>query len=298
MVHNKPQGDPLSPYLFLFAAEGLSSLLVKVEAGDGRISGVPIAAGGTRLSHLFFADNSLLFCRANFSEWCNLSHILEAYERASGQQLNAAKTTIFFSKSTRSNFKRFICTTVGVSATTRIERYLGLPALVGKSKTKAFAGICDRVKKELDGWKEKFLSQAGKEILIKAVTQAIPTYSMNVFQLPKALCKTLNSLMSRFWWGYKPNLTKVPWMSWKCLGTSKHCGGMGFRDLEVFNRAFLAKQGWRLMSCPESLLARILREKYYPGGVFLEARMGSCPSFAWRSITGAKRRWKIGWVGE
>jgi hypothetical protein len=77
---------------------------------------------------------TLLFCRANFAEWCNFSHILEAYERASGQQLNAAKTTIFFSKNTQLAFKRFICSTIGVSASTGIERYLGLPALVGRSK--------------------------------------------------------------------------------------------------------------------------------------------------------------------
>jgi len=62
-----------------------------------------------------------------------------------------------------------------VSGTTGLERYLGLPALVGRSKSRTFSGISDRVKKKLDGWKEKFLSQVGKEVLIKAVVQAIPT---------------------------------------------------------------------------------------------------------------------------
>jgi hypothetical protein len=63
---------------------------------------------------------------------------------------------------------------------------------------KTFEGIQNRVWKKLDGWKEKFLSQAGKEILIKAVVQAIPTYSMSVFQLLKKLSSNLNSMMSRF----------------------------------------------------------------------------------------------------
>jgi hypothetical protein len=68
------------------------------------------------------------------------------------------------------------------------------------------------------------------------------------------------------------------------LGTSKLFGGMGFRDLEVFNLSLLAKQGWRLLQHPDSLVAKILREKYYKGSSFLGAQMGRSPSFAWRSL--------------
>jgi hypothetical protein len=60
------QGDPLSPYLFLLVAEGLSSLLVRAEQ-EGKLTGVPISAGGVRLTHLLFVDDNLLFCRANFN---------------------------------------------------------------------------------------------------------------------------------------------------------------------------------------------------------------------------------------
>ncbi|XP_062155083.1 uncharacterized protein LOC133863104 [Alnus glutinosa] len=106
--------------------------------------------------------------------------------------LNAAKTSIFFSKNTQAEFKDFLRSSAGISITSSYEKYLGLPALVGRSKYKTFARIEGRVRKKMDGWKEKFLSQAGK---------AIPTYSMSVFQLPKKLCNSLNSLVSRFWWG-------------------------------------------------------------------------------------------------
>jgi hypothetical protein len=180
------QGDPLSPYLFLLCPECLSSMLVNAER-DGKISGIPIAANGFRLSHLFFADDSLLFCRANFLEWDHLLIILQRYKLASGQQLNTAKTFIFFRKNTCMAFRELIGSAVRETAIQGYEKYLGLPSMVGKAKFATFAGI-------LGGWKEKLLSQASREILIKAVIQSIPTYSMSVFILPKALCKKLNSL--------------------------------------------------------------------------------------------------------
>jgi ribonuclease HI len=249
---------------------------------------------------LFFADDSLLFCRANFTEWGRLLGILSWYEKASGQKLNAAKTSIFFSKNTGAEFKDFLRSSAGISTTSSYDKYLGLPALVGRSKNKTFAGIEGRVRKKMDGWKEKFLSQAGKEILIKAVVQAIPTYSMSVFQLPKKLCNSLNSLVSRFWWGQNYESKRVQWMSWTRLGVSKFQGGMGFWDLEVFNKALLAKQGWRLMKFPNSLFAQILQDKYYPKGDFLKARVGRRPSYAWRSIVQAREvlergiAWRVG----
>jgi hypothetical protein len=124
-----------------------------------------------------------------------------------------------------------------------------------------------------------FLSQAGKEILLKAVIQAIPTFSMSVFMLPKSLCYEINSLMQRFWWGHKENDTRIHWMSWSRMGVPKAKGGLGFRDLVCFNKALLAKQCWRLLKNPDSLTARIIKAKYYPHGVIMKAKLGTKPSF-------------------
>jgi hypothetical protein len=96
--------------------------------------------------------------------------------------------------------------------------------LIGKSKSAAFQNIKDRVWKRLQDWKLKFLSQAGKEVLLKAVIQAIPMYSMSVFLLPKALCTEINSLMQKFWWGHKKKENGIPWMSWSRMGLLKSRG--------------------------------------------------------------------------
>jgi len=72
------------------------------------------------------------------------------------------------------------------------------------------------------------------------------------------------------------------------MGNAKSAGGLGFRDLITFNKALLAKQCWRLLQQPNTLMARIFKVKYFPHSSFMESSLGSRPSFAWRSIFSAK----------
>ncbi|XP_059454931.1 uncharacterized protein LOC132185134 [Corylus avellana] len=214
------QGDLISPYLFLICAEALSSMVTKGNR-DELLSRVPTSKKGPKISHLFFADDNLLFCRTTLAQRSNLSAILQIYEEASGQKMNNNKTSIFFSRNTPVGEKETILEFAGILATSRYEKYLGLPALVGCSRVKAFKSITERVWKRLQDWKLRFLSQAGKEILLKAVIQAIPSYCMSIFLLPKSLCSELNSLMTRFWWGHKEKDRKIAWLSWSKMGVPK-----------------------------------------------------------------------------
>jgi hypothetical protein len=212
------------------------------------------------------------------------------YESTSGQKLNSTKTSIFvfFSKNTNKEFRAHIRSILGIQDSTSVEKYLGLLSMVGRAKMQTFAYIQGRVRSKLEGWKSKFLSQAGKEILLKAVIQAIPSYCMRVFLLPKTIVTSLHSMMNRFWWGSPHNQSRVSWMSWTRLGKAKNSGGLDFRDLKVFNLAMLAKQGWRILHHPNSLVARIMQAKCYSNATYLEAHLGRRPSNAWRSILHAR----------
>ena len=112
---------------------------------------------------------------------------------------------------------------------------------MGKGKIKDFSRIKDQVGRKIAGWKGKLLSNAGCEIMIKAVAQVTTTYTMNCFKLLDALCHDLNSMVSQFWWGQKDKEQKMAWTSWDNLCRPKAEGGMGFKDLKAFNLALLAK---------------------------------------------------------
>ncbi|KAM1340306.1 hypothetical protein EV1_038668 [Malus domestica] len=80
------------------------------------------------------------------------------------------------------------------------ERYLGLPTAVGRGRKQVFRATKDRILKWIGGWKEKRLSRAGKEVLIKAILQVLPTYSMNCFRMPKDVAKEIHARSAKFWW--------------------------------------------------------------------------------------------------
>ena len=191
------QGDPLSPYLFIICAEGLSSLIKQVER-RGAIHGCRICRGAPRISHLLFADDSFFFFRADAVESSTMHTIFVKYESDSEQAINFQKSGIFFSRNASSLDRDFISNILGVSTPLNTRRYLGLLSLIGKSKRAVFGFLRDRLWRHLQGWQSKLLSQAGKEILIKAVGQVIPSYCMSTFLLPISLSEELQKMMNSF----------------------------------------------------------------------------------------------------
>ncbi|XP_042948615.1 uncharacterized protein LOC122281305 [Carya illinoinensis] len=275
--------NELCHFYYLFSVdkwrtrEGLSTLINGAEA-KGELQGVAVARGGKRVTHLLFADDCIIFGKACWKEWRKISSILKKYEQASGQCLNKQKTSIIFSSNGRHADWDRIVKGLGGRVQNNCEKYLGLPTMVGRSKYNTFRCIKQRVWLKINNWKNNFLSHAGKEVLLKAVIQSIPTYVMSVFSLPKKLCKELAALMSKFWWGQRENENKIKWMSWAKMGVSKNDGGLGFRELESFNQALLAKQLWIALKDPDSLAATVLKNKYFSQLTVLEARLGNNPS--------------------
>ncbi|KAG2622145.1 hypothetical protein PVAP13_3NG281941 [Panicum virgatum] len=163
-------------------------------------------------------------------------------------------------------------------------RYLGLPTLKGRMKGDRFQYLKERISKHLKNFSEKNMSSAAKEILIKSVAQALPTYIMGVFKLPLGRCDDLTSIIRNFWWGTKHGRQKTAWTAWEAMIQKKCCGGLGFKDLRLFNQAMLARQAWRLIQFPDSLCARMLKAKYFPRGSLVDTAFCSKASTTWQAI--------------
>ncbi|XP_019184794.1 PREDICTED: uncharacterized protein LOC109179753 [Ipomoea nil] len=245
------QGDPLSPYLFIICAEGLSLLLQDSQA-KGLLHGCRVARGAPSISHLFFADDSLLFFKANMHEALEVKKCLGIYEAYSGQAVNFKKSSITFSRNTQVEVRDLIADALGVGQADDFGKYLE-----------------QKLRQRFSSWNKKLLSKAGKEVLLKSVAQAMPTYTMSIYLLPTTLCIALERLMNRYWWGQSGSQGSIHWMSWDRMCVPKKFG---------------AKQGWGLLTSPESLVARVFKARYYPTSSFYEATIGGNPSYAWRSI--------------
>jgi hypothetical protein len=118
----------------------------------------------------------------------------------------------------------------------------------------------------------KILSKAGKEILIKAVAESIPTYVMSCFDLTKSLCDELSMMIAKYRWSQQDKNNKIHWLSWDMLTRPKKKGGLGFRDLHLFNMAMLCRQAWRLLTNPNTLCGQVLKAEYFPQSDILNCR--------------------------
>jgi hypothetical protein len=175
-------------------AKGLSSLLLVEEEEEeeeevGGINGIRVCGNAPSVSHLLFVDDSLILMKADMTNATSLQHVLDTYCANSGQLVSLAKSSIYFSPNTHVIMRDEICDILHIDTKALSDKYLGLPASVGAGRSDCFMHSIERIIQRINGWKEKILSIGGKEILLKAIVQAIPVYAMSVFLIPKGVCK-------------------------------------------------------------------------------------------------------------
>ncbi|KAL6141329.1 hypothetical protein ACLB2K_059619 [Fragaria x ananassa] len=131
--------------------------------------GLRICDEAPSISHLLFADDSMLYFLASTQNCEMIKDLLSLYERASGQQVNLQNSYVVFSRNVLEATSQELANILGVQLVEKHEKYLGIPTLVGRSKSGTFAYLKDNLSKKLTGWRSKLLSAAGRELLIKVV---------------------------------------------------------------------------------------------------------------------------------
>uniref|UniRef100_A0A803Q980 Reverse transcriptase domain-containing protein n=1 Tax=Cannabis sativa TaxID=3483 RepID=A0A803Q980_CANSA len=283
------QGDPISPYLFVLCNDVLSRMLDRSQ-DKGDIHGIKISREAPAVTHLMFADDTLLFSRANTMEASIIGDCIKKFEGWSGQVCSKQKSGILFSSNCVKSMKENIEAQLGISTINDEEKYLGNPFVFSRRRKKDFDFIRSKLKQRLEGWKMRTLSYAGRMVAVSSIASAIPSYSMSTFQLPLSSCRELDALIRKFWWnGSLEKQRFLATISWDSLCRPKWSGGLGFRRMEDVNNALLSKLAWLLASGDKRPWAVALQARYFPRESFWSVQKKSGDSFIWRGILDARQ---------
>ncbi|XP_028061851.1 uncharacterized protein LOC114265286 [Camellia sinensis] len=271
------QGDHLSPLLFILVMEALGRLLARaVQAGLLNGFEVGVAPGNVTVSHLFYADDALIFCDAKEAQIGHLRCVLLCFEAVSGLRINLAKSELIsVGQVTRSSVLAAIlrCKVVSLPVT-----YLGLPLGASFKATGIWEGVVDWVRR-LAGWQRQYLSKGGRLTLIKSILSSILTYFMSIHVIPVSVARRIEKLQRDFLWGEGGRYHLV---SWDRICRSKEQGRLGVRRLVLFNLALLGKWLWRFVEKREQLWRRVVVAKFgVVRGAWCSGRVGHSHGFGW-----------------
>ncbi|GAU37589.1 hypothetical protein TSUD_365100 [Trifolium subterraneum] len=280
------QGDPLSPYLFVLCMEKLS-LAISAAVQNNSWKPLQISKNGPRFSHLFFADDVLLFSKATCAQGRVMANLFNNFSKASGLRINCAKSRALFSKGVTRRKVDKMTTLSNIRSTTSLGKYLGFPMISGRAKKEDFNFILDKINSRLASWKNKFLNKLGRVTLAKSVLNSIPTYYMQIHWLPSAICSKIDQTTRNFIW--KGNTNKgIHLVNWHTIIQTKKDGGLGVRLARETNTAMLGKLVWDIQQNTNKPWVHMIKDKYLYNKMFFNTPR-SYGSPIWNSISKAKQ---------
>jgi hypothetical protein len=256
------QGDPLSPLLFLLVMEVLSRMLRKVEE-EGLIRGFRAgsnAAEGLCISHLLYADDTILFCDANVDQLVYVRMVLTCFEAVTGLRVNMAKSEMVPVGEVQNiaELADSLCCHIGGLPLS----YLGMPLGASYKAVAVWNPILEKLERRLSGWQKLYLSKGGRLTLLKSTLSSLPTYFLSLFTIPISVVRRIEKLQRDFLWGDMGDEVKHHLVGWDKVCTPKEVGGLGVRSLILTNKALLGKWLWRFGMEGDHLWRRVLMAKF------------------------------------
>ena len=278
------QGDPLSSYIFIMCMDYLGQL-IQEKCAVNSWSLVKASRSGLAFSHLFFADDLVLFAKANPENYVTIRGVLDDFCNQSGQTVSKAKSRVFFSPSLDKDHRDALGDILEFQSTPNLGRYLGFLMKHRGASNQDFNFVLEKVKKKLAGWKANLLSIAGRSVLIQASTSTIPAYVMQNNQLLGKILDGIDRVNRNFLWNSTNTKQSIHWVGWRKVTTPKDVGGLGLQTAKGRNTALLAKLNWRFHTEGESQWAKVLRLKYRTHQRFNSRNEANLPcSRTWKSM--------------
>ncbi|GKV45963.1 hypothetical protein SLEP1_g52987 [Rubroshorea leprosula] len=275
------QGDPLSLFLFLIIAEGINGLVVKA-VEKGFLEGVEVGNKGFKVTHLQYANDTLLFGKAIDENVWALKSILRSFELVSGLKINFNKSQLIGIGAKEEWLEKMawvLCCKKGCLPF----KYLGIPIGGRCGKLSFWKPVLEGVTNKLSSWKGRYLSLGGRITLINSVLSSLPVFWMSVYMIPKGTILFIDKISRRFLWGGVEGGKKINWVRWDKVCRDKDQGGLGVKDLRKFNLALLGRWWGRLVNEEDGLWKKVILQKYGRDGE---------PSYNWlRDSSGFGSRW-------
>ncbi|KAJ0938893.1 putative RNA-directed DNA polymerase [Helianthus annuus] len=240
------QGDPLSPFLFIIAMEGLSAL-VNLAVERGVFRGITLPNNGPIISYTMYADDVMFVGEWDPDNLKNLKRILRIFYLMSGLKINFHKSRLVGVGVSEMESLHF-ANIIGCKREFLPIMHLGLPLGANMKYVKNWDPVLQKFKNKLNNWKAKSLSFGGHLTLVKSVLTSLPLYFLSMFKAPSKVIKSLDSIRRKFLWGGSLSNNKISWVRWDKVLKPKSKGGLGVNCLKTLNMALLAKWKWRALN--------------------------------------------------
>ncbi|KAL2225756.1 UNVERIFIED_CONTAM: putative mitochondrial protein [Sesamum indicum] len=240
------QGDPLSPYLFVLVMEVLHMGILQLIEQDMNFA-FHWKCDDLRIFQLGFADDLLLFCRANTASVRVFKSGLDRFADWSGLRLNVEKSHIIISRSAQ-NIREELLAVLGFQEGHLPMRYLGLPLISSRLSIADCQPLLSKIDTQINGWEGLALSYAGRVQIIKAVLVAMGVYWASAFILPKGVIKNIEKRLRAILWRGTGN-SGYPKVAWKEICKPMEEGGLGLKDMGTLNRALMCKKLYEVIRC-------------------------------------------------
>nr|QIA97952.1 hypothetical protein AP_R.00g000480-v1.0.a3 [Amaranthus palmeri] len=278
------QGDPISPYLFAIAMDYLSRLMQK----QNNFSFHP-RCKATRITHLLFADDLLMFCRADISSVQSMMRSFQIFSRASGLEANNSKSNVYIS-GVDDQCKMTILSYLQMEEGSFPFRYLGVPLHSKKLNSRDCRPLVDKIVGRIGYWSSKLLSYAGRIQLVRSVIRGIQNFWAQIFCIPKKVLKMVENICRSFIWTGKEGLSRKAAISWLQMGLPYSKGGLNLRDMYQWNRVAILKHLWNIAVKKDNLWVKWVHSYYVKDRNLNEVRPSIHASWSFKKII---KQWEL-----